>query len=215
MIHTHDSIEICTDCLLWLANGERPVDNPDDWQPPQFAERVQCVPGNGQADEFSTAPCGACNSSLAGARHDATIMTELDTGALSERDVWEFINAYIECALWSSTVTADDSDDSEPVPADQYSLSEDAKTELYDIAARFACESLANHWLATLPQAQSENGPYSLAHAGHDYWLTCAGHGAGFWDGDLPEQLGEDLTTLCKGRERELYLGDDGLIEIF
>ena len=49
--------------------------------------------------------------------------------------------------------------------------------------------------------------------AGHDFWLTRAGHGAGFWDGDWPEEVGERLTVAShKYKEIELYLGDDGLI---
>jgi len=35
---------------------------------------------------------------------------------------------------------------------------------------------------------------------GHDLWLTCAGHGAGFWDRDAldADGLGDSLTELCK-----------------
>jgi hypothetical protein len=52
----------------------------------------------------------------------------------------------------------------------------------------------------------------SEAHAGHDFWLTRNGHGAGFWDG------GNDVayTELTDGAhlhgECYVYLGDDGLI---
>ena len=34
--------------------------------------------------------------------------------------------------------------------------------------------------------------------AAHDFWLTRNGHGAGFWDRDLPGDLGERLTAACK-----------------
>ncbi len=30
--------------------------------------------------------------------------------------------------------------------------------------------------------------------AGHDFWLTRNHHGAGFWDGDYPEEHGKSLT---------------------
>lgn len=47
--------------------------------------------------------------------------------------------------------------------------------------------------------------------AGHDFWLTRNGHGAGFWDGDYTN--GDQLTTLCKPYGViDLYVGDDGLI---
>lgn len=49
--------------------------------------------------------------------------------------------------------------------------------------------------------------------AGHDFWLTRNGHGAGFGDGDWLEPW---ATMLDKGAhsygEFETYLGDDGLI---
>ena len=30
--------------------------------------------------------------------------------------------------------------------------------------------------------------------AGHDFWLTRNHHGAGFWDGDYPKEIGKRLT---------------------
>ena len=49
--------------------------------------------------------------------------------------------------------------------------------------------------------------------AGHDFWLTRNGHGAGFWDGDWKDPYADMLTkgAKCYG-EFEPYLGDDGLI---
>ena len=29
----------------------------------------------------------------------------------------------------------------------------------------------------------------------HDFWLTCHGHGAGFWDGDYEQ--GDEISALC------------------
>ena len=49
--------------------------------------------------------------------------------------------------------------------------------------------------------------------AGHDFWLTRNGHGAGFWDGDWPEPYADILTTGAKNYgEFQTYLGDDGKI---
>jgi hypothetical protein len=49
--------------------------------------------------------------------------------------------------------------------------------------------------------------------AGHDFWLTRNGHGAGFWDGDLSEDVGNALTEAAKKfGECHLYVGDDGQI---
>lgn len=47
--------------------------------------------------------------------------------------------------------------------------------------------------------------------AAHDFWLTRNGHGCGFWDGDWPEPMAEQLTTISKEMgECYLYAGDDG-----
>jgi hypothetical protein len=49
--------------------------------------------------------------------------------------------------------------------------------------------------------------------AGHDFWLTRNGHGAGFWDGDWPEPYAEMFTEGAKSYgEFQPYLGDDSLI---
>ena len=34
--------------------------------------------------------------------------------------------------------------------------------------------------------------------AGHDFWLTRNGHGAGFWDGDYPESEETILTDAAR-----------------
>jgi len=41
-------------------------------------------------------------------------------------------------------------------------------------------------------------------------WLTIAGHGAGFWDGDWPLN-GDLLTQWCKSYQYKIepYIGDD------
>jgi len=46
--------------------------------------------------------------------------------------------------------------------------------------------------------------------AGHDFWLTRNGHGAGFWDRGIGE-TGDTLTKASTGfGEVDLYVGDDG-----
>lgn len=49
--------------------------------------------------------------------------------------------------------------------------------------------------------------------AGHDFWLTRCGRGAGFWDGDWPEPQAEHLSDAArKCGNVDLYVGDDGRI---
>ena len=46
--------------------------------------------------------------------------------------------------------------------------------------------------------------------AGHDFWLTRNGHGAGFWDRGIGE-TGDTLTKASEGFGGvDLYVGDDG-----
>jgi len=51
--------------------------------------------------------------------------------------------------------------------------------------------------------------------AGHDFWLTSQGHGAGFWDGDWPK-YGDMFTKLskCYPEGINITVGDDGKLHI-
>jgi len=52
-----------------------------------------------------------------------------------------------------------------------------------------------------------------MGNIGHDFWLTRNGHGAGFWDGDYPEDIGNKLTDIShEFGESNAYVGDDGKI---
>jgi hypothetical protein len=56
---------------------------------------------------------------------------------------------------------------------------------------------------------------HDYSQAGHDLYLTIAGHGSGFWDGDWPVN-GENLTILCDEwiKDITVSLGDDNLVYI-
>jgi len=113
-----------------------------------------------------------------------------------------FTKAYIEAALWSSN---DNSDESGGEPLDKnYGLDDIAEETLEEMVRD--CENF-----------QRENEKYIpvdlLSNAGHDFWLTRNGHGAGFWDGDWPDRAGYRLTASAKSYgEKTLYVGDDGKI---
>ena len=114
----------------------------------------------------------------------------------------DFINAYIDCALWSSFET--------DLPEALYSLddiSPSCKQTMHDDCVDFL-ESFGN----LIDQAIALNLGYDSSKAGHDFWLTRNGHGAGFWDRSLGD-IGDELTTVTKHYGScELYVGDDGLI---
>jgi len=53
----------------------------------------------------------------------------------------------------------------------------------------------------------------ATALAGHDFWLTREGHGAGFWDGDWREPAATEMDNASKAVGGfDLYVGDDGKI---
>lgn len=120
------------------------------------------------------------------------------------------LRAYIDCALRS---TNDESDESGGVPMDtNYSaddITPDCLAKMRADVEKFAKENARDigRWdgIAS-PETQ----------AGHDFWLTRNGHGAGFWESewtDLPTNPGARLDAAAKRLgEVSLYVGDDGLI---
>lgn len=51
---------------------------------------------------------------------------------------------------------------------------------------------------------------YNDVQLAHDFWITRNHHGAGFWDGDYPKEIGDFLTNRAgKFPELRVYVGDD------
>ena len=88
----------------------------------------------------------------------------------------QFFNAFLGAMLWSSTTSIDGEEFNTPM--DELYTFEDidqgTADTLLDLCIKFII-------LAT-PERLNEG---NLSRAGHDFWLTIAGHGAGFWDGGL------------------------------
>ena len=122
-------------------------------------------------------------------------------------DTNAFVQAYMVAALWSSTDETGD-------PLDAFFSIDDI-----DVATaqkmRSDCEDFikCNAIDLVAYKAAMANEQWSgEARAGHDFWLTRCGHGAGFWDRGLGA-LGERLSTAAKGYGNvDLYAGDDGYI---
>ena len=115
-----------------------------------------------------------------------------------------FTRQYIETALWSSN---DNSDDSGGDPLDKnYSPSDLTVDTLREMIAD--CEKFQAENARMLARAYAEaKKPYDAENAGHDFWLTRNGHGAGFWDRDLPKDVGDALTRASeKYGEINLYV---------
>jgi hypothetical protein len=116
----------------------------------------------------------------------------------------DFVDAYIDCALWSSS---DDSGE----PLDQnYSPDDIHPDSLRDIEA--VCRDFYDAWSEVWQGAHRPTQWNDDQIAGYDFWLTRNRHGAGFWDGDW-STVGYDLTTACKPYGGAyIYVGDDGML---
>lgn len=119
-----------------------------------------------------------------------------------------FLAAYIEAMLWSSSGTDQHGEEVESLEG--FDLSTEAKRK-----AKEECKSFlfaGKHLIADLPEWYGKGDGGAYAYAGHDFWLTRNGHGAGFWDRGLGD-LGDRLTTLAQTYgEADPYVGDDGKI---
>lgn len=101
------------------------------------------------------------------------------------KDIDQFTRGYLECACWADAggISLDD------IPEDLLAVSiiecrdfQEANTSLLEQY----CEKVS------APTGQE------MSYAGHDFYLTRCGHGAGFWDRGLGD-LGDRLTKVAKG----------------
>lgn len=117
-----------------------------------------------------------------------------------------FFNAYVEAALFT---TSDGSDESGGVPLDKnYAVADIAPSTLREMRRD------AEAFVKSAEHDDLLHGAGDYERAGHDFWLTRNGHGAGFWDGDWPKLQGERLDALTRTFRGgyDLYVGDDGKI---
>ena len=113
-------------------------------------------------------------------------------------DFWAFFDAYLEAALWSSS-----DDAGEP-------LFRNHTTQDIDSSSLSKMRADAQKFYDDNYEMISQN----VEGAGHDFWLTRNGHGAGFWDGDWDEH-GDILTKASEAfGEQDIYVGDDGKLFI-
>lgn len=121
----------------------------------------------------------------------------------------KMIEAYIQAALWSS------SDESRPDGGDP--LDRNYTSGDFDVVSLGKIREECRAFL----RANHEHVGLRFEDAGHDFWLTRCGHGAGFWDGDWPEpaatilteaskEAGERSIVVCKKRRGGTYLSYEG-----
>ena len=129
---------------------------------------------------------------------------------ISKQNKQDFIAGYLEAALWSSTDTHPKTGDD--VRLDDYEWGEGVEESLKDDCLDFIQGNKARlqAYCTKISYDPSKGTPWDSA--GHDFWLTRNGHGAGFWDRGLGG-LGDHLTEAAKVYGGvDLYLGDDELI---
>lgn len=123
----------------------------------------------------------------------------------------QFTDGYITAALWSSVDENGEPLDAIHAPED---LPQQTRQAMENDCLKFFEENNDALWeykdKRALPCPDIQ---YSAAEcAGHDFWLTRCGHGAGFWDRGMGE-LGEKLSTAAeKFGNADLYVGDDGKV---
>ena len=114
-----------------------------------------------------------------------------------------FTSWYVRWALWASM---DESDERVGRPMDESYTAADLAPEALE-QIRADC--------AKFQAEQAELIAADVERAASDFWLTRNHHGAGFWDGDWPQEVGEKLTEASHAYpECSLYVGDDGRVYV-
>jgi hypothetical protein len=114
---------------------------------------------------------------------------------MTRDDLDTMLTAYIECALWSSTV-------GDPgTPMDEFASPDDL-TEACLAAMISDCDG----FLSICEERGLDLSDLDAGQVGHDLWLTAQGHGA---------ELGDELTKIARGFSRDLQVSPVGPIEVF
>jgi hypothetical protein len=128
---------------------------------------------------------------------------------ITEQQIQSFIEGYLTAALWSSTDTLNGED----VNLDDFDWAPGESDKLEDDCLDFINSNTAD-LLEYADKKSHAPGYDEFECAGHDFWFTRNGHGAGFWDRGLGE-LGNRLTAASKVYGGvDLYLGDDEMVYV-
>jgi len=111
-----------------------------------------------------------------------------------------FYNSVVTTLLWSSSYCPpEDSEEFTEHLDDVFSM------EDLDPSSATMLRGLCEEFLVKAGDMVNELGHDQ---AGHDFWLTIAGHGAGFWDGDWPIN-GDALDTICTDWINDAQVSND------
>lgn len=171
--------------------------------------------------------CSACGDAF-GARIDASLIDREEVNTTTDGPSkgqegttmhtvsgagGAFLKAYITCALWSSN---DDGGDSLDANYDVDDLAPSALRAMREDCARFEREAAAEleEAYGNFRNGGANPREYTASDAGHDFWLSRNGHGAGFFDRDLAEAADKLQERARAFGDCELYVGDDGKIYV-
>jgi len=133
----------------------------------------------------------------------------------------DFLQAYLHCAFWSSTVEKGETDSENPDDWETINLDDEYAPDALEPEALEMLESIAHVffcdvWCYLAAIADPDKPEYEYkgklegstiwGMAGHDLWLTSQGHGAGFWDGDWPDPYGEMFTDKAGRSDVNFYI---------
>lgn len=137
---------------------------------------------------------------------DQPIPGDMMAEPYTEAETAEFIEAYVEAMFWLM-----DEQYEQPDPPLIDHLDEQVREEISS-----ECKAFIEANLIDL-RASETRGDYAAraewspqARAGHDFYLTRNGHGAGFWDRGL-KTIGERLSEAAKPYgDQSIWPADDG-----
>jgi hypothetical protein len=121
-----------------------------------------------------------------------------------------FALSYVEAMLWS---TNDESDESGGDPMDSnYSVDDLDPDLIAEIVTD--CAAFRAKFDDAFLRAACLGRYDAIEQAGHDFWLTRAGHGCGFWEtSDWKEEAGAAMTAYCEEvGECYICIGDNGKV---
>lgn len=147
------------------------------------------------------------------------------------RDLAAMVEAYLGCAAWTAQRWSEDGDSLPGLPDDmgrgsgEFTIGEDEIRSLFDLAtivdAVADCAGFVNGIAddaSELEESDQLSAPYIAARAacdaldamdparaGHDFYLTRNGHGAGFWDRGLGA-AGDMLSEACRPHGETNYV---------
>ena len=132
-------------------------------------------------------------------------MTEIDLRQFCQGELVsvDMLKSYLETCLWSST-----EGDNGEIPMDR----DHNIMDFQYMTARQAGVDI-DYFLLICEHRDYSFGGLDDSLIGHNFWLTRAGHGAGFWDCGIAD--GDRISRVCLSMPMEsCHTGDDGKVYI-